>query len=51
LNLDDIDYFLVLSKNLNSWRVFSSIDSDNNIFLKKRGVINKIETYKVKDNT
>jgi hypothetical protein len=51
LNLDDIDYFLVLSKNLNSWRVFSSINSDNNIFLKKRGVINKIETYKVKDNT
>jgi len=50
LDLDDIDYFLVLSKNMNSWKVYSSINNDEGLFPIKRGVIDKIITYKVENN-
>lgn len=50
LNLDDIDYFFVLSKDMSSWKIYSSIDSDEGLFPIKRGVIDKILTYKVENN-
>jgi len=50
LDLDDIDYFLVLSKDMRSWKVYSSINNDEGLFPIKRGEIDKILTYKVENN-
>lgn len=50
LDLDDIDYFLVLSKDMTSWKVYSSINNDEELFPIKRGQIDKILTYKVENN-
>jgi hypothetical protein len=49
LDLDDIDYFFVLSKDMLSWKVFSSLNPIDDIFMKKNGNIDKIKTYKVKE--
>ena len=46
LNLDNIDYQFVLSKDMSSWKVFSSINRDDD-FEVKEGTIDYIETYKV----
>lgn len=46
LNLDDIDYQFVLSKDMSSWKVFSSINRDDD-FEFKEGETNIITTYKV----
>lgn len=46
LNLDDIDYQFVLSKDMSSWKVFSSITRDDD-FEFKEGRTNIIKTFKV----
>ena len=49
LYLDDIDYFFVLSKDMLSWKVFSSLNPIDDIFTKKNGKVDKIKTYEVKE--
>ena len=45
--IDDVDYFLIISKDMTTWKVYSSLDPENQPFIKLRGEIKRIPTYKV----
>lgn len=49
VNLNKVDYFLIISKDLKSWKLYSNMDKADDIFNKKSGTIILPKTYKVVD--
>ena len=49
IGLDKIDYFLIIDKNINNWKIYSNISKD--IFKIKSGKIKMPLTYEVPDIT
>ena len=47
VGLDKIDYFLIIDKTRENWKIFSN--NDYNVFIKKSGKINFPESFEVED--
>ncbi|NOX16890.1 MAG: hypothetical protein GXO87_01220, partial [Chlorobi bacterium] len=49
VNLDKVDYFLIISKNLENWKIYSNLDKTSDVFNQKSGKIILPKTYEVSD--